>query len=101
MKSIRNHLMNLGAVSVLAAKEGMALNVLGTPAMAKGGSGDALCGILAGILAQQTQWAPLQAMQAAALWLGMAGCKAQQQHGCYSVLTLDVIDAMGAALLET
>lgn len=88
------------AVSVLYDGHEMAVNLAGTPALAKGGSGDALCGILAGILAQQTQWAPLQAMQAAALWLGMAGCKAQQQHGCYSVLTLDVIDAMGAALLE-
>ena len=40
-----------GARSVLCAEEGMALNPFGTPAMAKGGSGDALTGVMAALLA--------------------------------------------------
>lgn len=40
-----------GARSVLCAQEGLALNPFGTPAMAKGGSGDALTGVMAALLA--------------------------------------------------
>lgn len=88
------------AVSILYDGQEMTVNLAGTPALAKGGSGDALCGILAGILAQQKVRSPMKAMQAAALWLGLAGQKAQQAQGPYSVLTSDVIDAMGPALLD-
>lgn len=86
------------AVSVLYDGQSLALNTVGTSALSKGGSGDALCGILAGILAQQRGEEHLRAMQAATLWLGIAGLHAESIHGPYSVLTSDVIDAMGPAL---
>lgn len=88
------------AVSVLHDGVNTALNTVGTPALAKGGSGDALAGILAAVLAQQKNTDMMAAMQAAALWLGLAGRAAEEQQGVYSVLTGDVIDAMGAAYLR-
>ena len=39
-----------GAASVIATQSGMALNRIGTPALAKGGSGDVLTGVLAALL---------------------------------------------------
>lgn len=87
------------AASVLCDGTNTALNTVGTSALAKGGSGDALTGILAAVLAQQERFEPMTAMQAAALWLGLAGRKAEETHGVYSALTEDVIDAMGPAYL--
>ena len=88
------------AVSVLYDGNRMAFNTAGSSALAKGGSGDALCGILSGVLAQQGQKEYLRAMQAASLWLGLSARKAEETHGAYSVLTGDVIDCMGPALLS-
>lgn len=88
------------AVSVLYDGRDTALNIVGTPALAKGGSGDALTGILAAVLSQQKQTDMMAAMQASALWLGLAGRAAEQEQGVYSVLTGDVIDAMGPAYLR-
>ena len=86
------------ATTVLFDGQSLALNTAGTPALSKGGSGDALCGILAGIMAQQRGREHLRAMQAATLWLGASGQHAEGIYGPYSVLTQEVIEAMGPAL---
>ena len=84
------------AVTAICTADGQqALNVVGTPALAKGGSGDALAGILASLLGQGLT--PLAAMQAACLWHGLAGRLAAARYGVRSALTGEVIDMLGEA----
>lgn len=85
------------SVTLLLTADGQqaALNAVGSPALAKGGSGDALAGILAALLGQGLP--VFDAMRAACLWFGMAGCLAEHRFGVRSALTGDVIDCLGAA----
>ena len=84
------------SVTVMCTWEGqMAVNTVGSPALAKGGSGDALAGILASLLGQGIPM--LEAMQAACLWHGRAGQLAGQKYGIRSALTGEVIECMGDA----
>ena len=82
----------------LVAKENEAfyLNLTGNSAMAKGGSGDVLTGMIAGILAQKTK-----GYDAACLGVylhGKSGDYAACQKGQYSVLAGDLVDACGEVL---
>ena len=54
------------------------LNAVGTPALAKGGSGDALTGVLAVLLRHNST---LYAAALACLWHGMAGIVGEEKHG--------------------
>ena len=54
------------------------LNAIGSPALAKGGSGDALTGILA---ARLHETYPLNAAAQACLWHGMAGAVGEEKYG--------------------
>ena len=72
-----------------------ALNTVGTPALAKGGSGDALAGLMAGLLAQGMP--PFEAARTACLWLGKAGRMAEEKFGLHSALTTDVLTMLGEA----
>lgn len=82
------------AVTVICTADGrLALNAVGSPALAKGGSGDALSGILASLLGQGLE--PLAAMQAACLWHGLAGRLAGERFGVRSALTGEVIEMLG------
>lgn len=84
------------AVTVLCAADGrLALHTVGSPALAKGGSGDALAGILASLLGQGLP--VTQAMQAACLWHGLAGRLAGERYGIRSALTEEVISCLGEA----
>jgi NAD(P)H-hydrate epimerase len=51
-----------------------------TPALARGGSGDVLTGLMGGILAQPGQFYPAQRVAAAAWWHAQAGILAAQQR---------------------
>ena len=84
------------AVTVMLTADGQqcALNAVGSPALAKGGSGDALAGILASLLGQGLPM--FDAMRAACLWLGLAGIAAGKRCGVRAALTGDVIDSLGA-----
>lgn len=84
--------------SVITDGQRQALNTIGSPALAKGGSGDALAGIVAGLLAEGMQ--PYDAARIGALWLGKASILAEQRHGVRSVLTGDVLALMGQAAQE-
>lgn len=72
------------------------LNTSGNAAMAKGGSGDVLAGIVGGLLAQGQK--PYEAACAGVFLHGLAGDKARDKKGEYSVLASDVIDAIGEIL---
>ena len=87
-----------GATTVVTDGKRVSLNVTGTSALAKGGSGDALAGILGALLAGGMP--PFEAAQGACLWHGLAGICAKRQMGVRSVLTGDVADALGACLQE-
>lgn len=67
--------------------------------MAKGGSGDVLAGLTAGLAAQMPQ-KPLEAA-ALAVWLhSRAGQLARQQLGAFAMLPRDVMNCLGRAFLE-
>ena len=80
------------------ANENTFLNLTGNSAMAKGGSGDVLTGIISGILAQK-----VEAYQAACLGVylhGLSGDFAKEQKGAYSVLAGDLVDSVGEILKQ-
>ncbi|MBQ8535806.1 MAG: NAD(P)H-hydrate dehydratase [Clostridia bacterium] len=82
-----------GAVTLIISHEGKAMNLRGTPAMAKGGSGDALTGILAALAAKGLS--PLRTAQLACLLHGMAGEAAALKLGENAVTAMDLIDCLG------
>lgn len=88
-----------GARSVLCAQEGRALNPFGTPAMAKGGSGDALTGVTAALLAGRAAGAyamdDLALMQAACALHGLAGERAAERCGERGMLATDLCACLG------
>jgi len=84
------------AVTVTASASGTCLNTSGCSAMAKGGSGDVLAGIIAALAAQGME--PEEAAQMGVYIHGLAGEAAARQKGSYSVLARDIIDGIGAVL---
>ena len=93
-----------GARSVLCAEEGRALNPFGTPAMAKGGSGDALTGVTTVLLAGRAAGAyamdDLFLMQAACALHGLAGERASRRYGERGALATDLCACLGFDFLE-
>ncbi len=72
------------------------LNQTGNAAMAKGGSGDVLTGIIAGIAAQHMN--PYDAASIAVYLHGLAGDAAKKQKGLHSVLASDIIEFISEIL---
>ena len=64
--------------------------------MAKGGSGDVLCGILCALLAQSFD--PLFSARCAVYLHGLAGDLAAEEFGEYSVTPSDLIRALPTAI---
>lgn len=82
--------------SVVVDSDRAAFVTEGTPALAKGGSGDVLSGILASLLAQKK---PLfEAAYGASFVLGRAAVLAERETSEYSVVASDVIDHIGKAI---
>lgn len=71
-------------------------NPTGTPALATGGTGDVLTGLLAALLAQGMP--PEQAVIAAPYIHGLAGEFAAKEHGVYGVIASDVAEQIGRAI---
>lgn len=94
-------------LSVVAAYPPCALgfNLAGSPALSKGGSGDALSGILSGLLAQfiagKHSFSPRDCALGACLWLGLAAEEAAESLGSFSPLTGEILSFMGQALLKS
>ncbi len=81
------------AVSVIASPDGrIRYNTAGNPGLAKGGSGDVLCGIIAALLAAGLD--PFDAASAGAYILGTAADKAFALLGERMLIAGDVIDAL-------
>lgn len=78
-----------GYGTLIASGEMVAVNPTGSPAMAKGGSGDVLCGILCALLAQGFE--PLFSARAAVYLHGLAGDLACGAVGEYSLTPSDLI----------
>lgn len=75
-------------------------NRWGTPALAKGGSGDVLTGILTALLARpmpdtaEGRLSSAEAAAYAALIHGLAGLRAEKRHGENSMLPTDLVDCI-------
>ena len=81
------------AVTVTAGPSGTCLNTSGCSAMAKGGSGDVLAGMIASLAAQGMQ---LEDAARMGVYLhGLAGEDAASRKGAYSVLASDLVKAVG------
>lgn len=78
-----------GYGTLIASGERATVNPTGSPAMAKGGSGDVLCGILCALLAQGFE--PVIAARAAVYLHGLAGDLACSALGEYSLTPSDLI----------
>ena len=73
-------------------------NTTGNPGMAKGGSGDALTGIITGLLAQK--YSPEEAAIMGVYLHGLAGDFAAAQYSEWSMRASDLIDSLGDAFLN-
>jgi NAD(P)H-hydrate epimerase len=71
-------------------------NPTGSPALATGGTGDVLTGVMAAFIAQGLR--PELAAIAAPYVHGLAGEFAAQQHGTYGTTATDVADQIGRAI---
>ncbi len=72
-------------------------NALGGPVLSRGGSGDMLAGILGGILARKSNF-PVEAMQQAVVWHGLAAEFLARERGQVAVCTTDLLDYLSQVL---
>jgi len=86
-----------GHRTIIALPNGIAyVNTTGGPAMAKGGSGDVLAGMIAALIAQKF---PIVHAVATAVYLhGLSGEMCADEYGEYSVTATDIIDMLPLAL---
>ena len=75
----------------------VAVNTTGNPAMAKGGSGDILTGIIAGMLAQYAAEDAAMAVEAAVFLHGLAGDFAARDMDEHTVLATDTLQHLSNA----
>lgn len=81
-----------GACTIVASPQGQIfINPTGNPAMASGGMGDALTGMIGGFLAQG--YPPLEAAQLGVYLHGLAGDFSTFQKGERGIIATDLIDA--------
>ncbi len=87
-----------GARTLISDGQDVYCNLYGTPAMAKGGSGDVLAGILTALLARHSEadcgMSPGRQAACGALVHGLAGLRAERLHGPDGVLPTDLIDCI-------
>lgn len=86
------------AVSILSDGERVAVNATGTAGQAKGGSGDVLAGVIAGLCAQGLS--AFDGARAGAYLTGKAAELATKERGEYSLLATDTIEYLGKAFLS-
>jgi NAD(P)H-hydrate epimerase len=86
-----------GARTVIAHPDGtVAVNTTGNPGMAKGGSGDLLTGLVAGLLAQHPG-EPAQAVEAAVYLHGLAADMAVKEGDEHTLLATDSLQQLSRA----
>ena len=92
------HLVLKGFRTLMAFPDGQVwINPTGTPAMAKGGSGDILTGLIAGFLAQFPQQ-PEQAIAAAVYLHGLSGEIGAREMGEKCLIATDLLRFLPAAM---
>ena len=92
-KEYGNAVLVLKGYGTLVCRNGEAsVNLTGGPALAKGGSGDVLCGVICGLLAQGID--PFYAVQCGVYIHGAAGDIAAERFGDYSVTPSDLISCL-------
>jgi len=88
-----------GNKSIIATPEGKVyINPTGNPGMATAGSGDVLTGIIAGLIGQG-----LTADKATVVGTfihGLAGDKAREAKGSYSLVASDIVESLGSVTKE-
>jgi len=86
-----------GHRTIIALPNGIAyVNTTGGPAMAKGGTGDVLAGMITALIAQRL---PLVHAVIKAVYIhGLAGDMCAAKYGEYSVTASDIIDMLPDAL---
>lgn len=93
-----------GAATLLIHGNEQAVNLIGTPAMGKGGSGDVLTGVLCALMAGNARQAVkqplLRLMQAACGLHGAAGKLAEKQCGTQGVLATDLCRCLATPAAE-
>jgi ADP-dependent NAD(P)H-hydrate dehydratase / NAD(P)H-hydrate epimerase len=90
-----------GFRTIVATPEGeIFVSPTGNPGMAKGGSGDALTGIMAGLLAQFSKAPPARVAAAAVFLHGRAGDYARKRFGEMAMLAGDMIDCLPEVLQD-
>lgn len=82
-----------GANTLVASPDGrLYVNPTGTPAMARGGSGDLLAGVIGALLAQGAE--PFAAASLGAYFHGLAGNTAEARFGPYAATVSRIADAL-------
>ena len=90
-----------GFRTVVATPEGeIFVSPAGNPGMAKGGSGDALTGIMAGLFSQFPKAPPARVAAAAVFLHGRAGDYARNRFGETAMLAGDLIDCLPEVLQD-
>lgn len=98
-KENKINLILKGHRSISATPHGQIyINPVGNDALAKGGSGDVLAGMLAGFLAQQVS--PLQSMISATYVHGRTGEQLAKKHSRYSVIADGLIQHIGKTIQQ-
>ena len=98
-KSLGVTLVHKGAPTMIASPEGdVWVNHHGSSALATGGTGDVLTGIVAGLRAQGL--GALHAAEIACVIHGLAGERAARRMGHRSVIAGDLLSELGPAFLE-
>lgn len=86
-----------GFGSIVADGENLYVNPTGNPGMAKGGSGDVLCGMMCALIAQK--YDPVFSAKCAVYLHGLAGDMACAEKGEYSIIPSDIIDKIPFAFI--
>jgi hydroxyethylthiazole kinase-like uncharacterized protein yjeF len=95
----RAYVVLKGAATVIAAPDGRAfLNPTGTPAMATGGSGDILAGMISGLLAQFPSADPALVLCGAVYLHGLAAELAAAEFGEQAMLATDILKFLPQAV---
>ena len=90
----RNNLDDASGMEGYARECPLYINTTGNSGMSKGGSGDVLAGMIAGILAQCDKGRIPDMVCAAVNLHGRAGDKAREEVGEYPMMARDIIKAI-------
>lgn len=84
------------ARTIVSDGESIYINTSGNDGMAAGGSGDVLCGLILGLLAQGIP--PFQAAAAGVYFHGLAGDDARRRLGARGMLAGDIAESVGTVM---